>query len=273
MGVVGGVFAGSADAAPITVTVENLAPAQGFFITPMWVAFHNGSFDTYTQGQALGANNPFERLVEDGLTGPISQAFIASPAGVAGGVDRTIAARSGVATPPVFDPGEVAGTTLDVDPAAGRFFTYAAMVIPSNDAFIGNDNPTGIEVFDAAGNFLGPITILVRGTQVRDAGTEANTEQDAAFFNQLVNGDGPSTSDPVSSHPGLLGSVGNPGGTRVILGGTSTFPVSVFFDATATDFTVPDALITRITIVPEPASAAVVLLAAPALLRRRRRDD
>jgi hypothetical protein len=238
--------------------MENRSPTKGFFLTPLWVAFHDGTFTTYTQGTALGVSNPFERLVEDGVTGPISQAFVASPAGTAGGgVDRTIGGTGGaVTTPAVYDPGERQSLSFTVDSATGRFFTFASMVIPSNDAFIGNATP--IEIFDAAGNFKGPITLIVRGTDVHDAGTELNNEVNAAFFNQATNGLGDPTNDPVSDHPGLLGSVGRPGTTPIILGGTSTAPVpGITFDRTAADFTVAGTEVARITIVPEASVVGV----------------
>jgi hypothetical protein len=257
-------MAGVAAAAPVTVTVsmENRAPTKGFFLTPLWVAFHDGTFTTYAQGTSLGAGNPFERLVEDGVTGPISQAFVASPAGAAGGgVDRTIGGTGGaVTTPAVYDPGEKQSASFTVDSAMGRYFTFASMVIPSNDAFIGNATP--IEIFDAAGNFKGPITLIVRGTDVHDAGTELNNEVNAAFFNQATNGLGDPTDDAVSAHPGLLGSVGRPGTSPIILGGTSTAPVpGIMFDRTAADFTVAGAEVARITIVPEPSVVGVGVLA------------
>jgi MYXO-CTERM domain-containing protein len=259
---------------PITVTVENLSPRSGFFVTPVWVAFHNGSFDTFDQNRPLTPGGAFEPLVEDGVTGPISALFRASPAALAGGIDDTIRGNTaGVTTPAVFDPGERNSLTLDVNPAAGRFFTFAAMVIPSNDAFIGNDDPLAVPVFGATGNFLGPITFTVLGAEVRDAGTELNDEQNAAFFNQPANGLGTTTNDPVLPHPGLLGSAGHPAGTRVILGGTSTAPVpGVFFDANNADFTRPGAAVLRVTITPEPSGALLPLGAmAAGCVRRRRR--
>ena len=61
------------------------------------------------------------------------------------------------------------------------------MVIPSNDAFIGNDNAMAYELFDANGNFNGPLTIQVFGNEVWDAGTEVNNTMGAAF--SAVGGD------------------------------------------------------------------------------------
>lgn len=33
----------------VIVNIENLAPQQGTFLTPVWVGFHNGNFDIYDQ--------------------------------------------------------------------------------------------------------------------------------------------------------------------------------------------------------------------------------
>ena len=37
----------------VTVTIENLAPANGGFLTPVWVGFHDGGFDLYDRGAAI----------------------------------------------------------------------------------------------------------------------------------------------------------------------------------------------------------------------------
>ncbi len=79
------------------------------------------------------------------------------------------------------------------------------MVIPSNDAFIANDDPLAHEVFDAAGNFTGPITLTVLCSCVLDAGTEDNTEMQAAFINQTGNNMGTTTiGGVISLHPGFI---------------------------------------------------------------------
>ena len=36
----------------VTVTIENLAPPNGGFLTPVWVGFHDGGFDLYDRGAA-----------------------------------------------------------------------------------------------------------------------------------------------------------------------------------------------------------------------------
>ena len=39
------------------------------------------------------------------------------------------------------------------------------MLFPSNDAFLVNDDPTQIEIFDAEGNFIGA-EFIITGNQV-----------------------------------------------------------------------------------------------------------
>ncbi|ADE13480.1 conserved hypothetical protein [Nitrosococcus halophilus Nc 4] len=168
-----------AQAVEVTVTIENLSPSNGLFLTPVWVGFHNGNFDIYDLNTP--ASSALEQLAEDRNNDPLSAEFMASEPD---GTDATITESSRILGP--FDPGSRARQTFDLNPATNRFFSYATMVIPSNDAFIANANPQAHELFDAEGNFIGPITFTVLGTQVRDAGTEANTETDAAFFDQTA---------------------------------------------------------------------------------------
>jgi hypothetical protein len=62
--------------------------------------------------------------------------------------------------------------TFDIsDPMNNMFFTFLSMILPSNDTFLGNDNP--LQLFDAAGGFLGNRTINVTGADLWDADTEA----------------------------------------------------------------------------------------------------
>ena len=239
----------AAQAVELKITVENLAPNQGVFFTPVWMGFHDGSFDIYDSGQL--SSPELEALAEDGTNGPISDAFNEA---VSGGQDTTLTAPAGFAGAPVFDPGDRASVTLDIDPATQRFMSYASMLLPSNDAFFANGNPQALELFDAAGEFNGPVSFIIRSDRILDAGTEENTESDAAFFNQSAPNTGNTTTDVIGLHPGFNGSFANPNGTPVVfLGGTSG--PGVFFDATAADFSVPNYSIARITV--EPADLPV----------------
>ncbi len=229
----------------ITVTVENLQGDGGIFLTPLWFGFHDGAdFDLFTAGEA--ASLGLERLAEDGSIEGIAAEFT-QQAGQ-NGVDATIIGGSGAPGP--IDPGEAASFTLNVDPdAVGQgFFTWATMIIPSNDAFLAApDNALTDAIFDTDGNFLGPLVIERSGSDVLDAGTEVNNELDAAFLNQTARNTGTAENGVVGDHPGFNGSVGNPNGTPVnILGGTTA--AGTIVDPVAGDFTADDDPILRITI-------------------------
>ena len=58
----------------VRVDVTNNAPAGGVAITPLWVGFHDGSFDSYNGG--LSSQPGLERIAEDGDTSQISADFL-----------------------------------------------------------------------------------------------------------------------------------------------------------------------------------------------------
>ena len=197
----------------LQVTVENLLAPGGTFLTPVWFGFHDGvGFDLFDL--ASPASQGLERLAEDGTIDPISAEFLAA-AGLSG-VDGAVFGL-GAGVPGPIDPGETASAIINVDdPAGAQFFTWATMVIPSNDAFLATtDDPQGEQVFDADGNFLGPISITRIGADVLDAGTEANTEEGAAFLNQTAPDQGTPEGGTVELHPGFNGSAANPGGAPI----------------------------------------------------------
>ncbi|MFK7961773.1 MAG: spondin domain-containing protein [Phycisphaerales bacterium] len=237
----------------VTITIENLSPDAGTNLTPFWVGFHDGGFDLFNQGEAASAG--LERLAEDGSISPLSDMFNASGFGGGDGI---------VAPGGPFAPGAIASTTfsLDESAASSRFFSYAAMVLPSNDAFVGNGDATGIEIFDANGNFTGG-DFFITGANVYDAGTEVNDElpENTAFFGQAAPDTGVTEGGTVGLHPGFLGSAGNPG-TPSILADPN------FAGA---DFTLAGYPIARITITAVPAPGALALLGLAGFAGRRRR--
>lgn len=165
-------LSGAALATDVKVTLTQLAPPGGVGIAPLWVGFHNGSFDAFDAGFA--ASLGIERAAEDGNASQLGTIFAAT---ASGGVQGTLPG------PPAF-PGAVRALTLNGLDLAGanRYFSYAAMVVLSNDFFIGNDNATQ---FDLAGlAHGGKVSLLVGGAgQVWDAGTEVND-----FRYSLANG-------------------------------------------------------------------------------------
>lgn len=208
------------DGDAITISVTNTLGEGGTFLTPLWFGFHDGTdFDLYDRGAAVSEG--LERLAEDGNTSVIASEFAAqvgenATQGVIAGLEQG---------PPPIDPGETAMFTISVNPddVGQGFFTWATMVIPSNDAFLASSgNPLTDPIFSSDGSFLGPIEVLRFGRDVLDAGTEVNTESDAAFLNQTGPNTGVTENGVVTLHEGFNGSEGNPDGTPVnIFDGTT----------------------------------------------------
>lgn len=242
--------------AVLRVRIQNLAPTNGIFLTPTWVGFHDGTFDLYDMGSA--ASSSLESLAEDGNAGPLSMDFQTSGAEVVDGM------VFGPTIPPI-GPGEtsVKDFVVDESSATSRYFSYAAMVIPSNDAFVANDDPLAHQLFDSAGQFLG-VDLIVLGTSVLDAGTEDNDElpMNTAFFGQASPNTGVTTAGgTVELHPGFL----TPGSGGIL-------DAIQFADA---DFLASGYQVVRISVtaVPEPTSIAMFALGSLCLVagaRRRR---
>ncbi|UTW46542.1 CHRD domain-containing protein [bacterium SCSIO 12696] len=223
------------DGTAITVSITNTLPAGGTFLTPVWFGFHDGAnFDLFNAGEAASVG--LERLAEDGSIEGIAAEFNQQVG--ENGVDATILGL-GAGAPGPIDPGETASFTLNVntDLVGQGFFTWATMVIPSNDAFLAvPDDALADPIFDADGNFIGPLVIERFGSDVLDAGTEVNNEEGAAFLNQTARNQGTAENGVVSVHPGFNGSVGNPDATPVnILGGETA--AGTIVDPVIGDFT------------------------------------
>ena len=183
----------------VKVELENLAPDDGNFLTPVWVAFHDGSFDIFDEGGIASAG--LESIAEDGATGTLGAEFEAARRG-----SMYATVTSGGDIPP-FAPGASSAATFSLDAASplNRYLSYASMVIPSNDAFVANGDPMTLEIFDEAGNFTGA-EIIVMGSQVWDAGTEINDEVPAntAFLEQAMPDTGEDEGGTVQLHQGFL---------------------------------------------------------------------
>jgi hypothetical protein len=151
----------------VTVTVQNLAAANGVAFAPLRLGFNNGSFDAFNIGQVATA--PIVSIAEGGDGGAWFAAFAAAQP------TATLGSVGGLLT-----PGASASMSFTVNPSINPFFTFGAMVVPSNDFFIGNDSPTRYRLFDAAGNLL-ITSILQSSTQIWDAGSEVFNPAAAAF--------------------------------------------------------------------------------------------
>ncbi len=216
----------------ITVTVTNLQPVDGLSLTPVFLGVHNCVYDMFNAGSPAPEN--IERLAEDGtvdqrIAVALSNGGVAD-AGALGGV---------------LAPGESLSLDFVVDPAdpLTQCLSYASMAIPSNDAFIGNDDPAAIPLFDAAGNLIertGSSAFIVSGDRVWDSGTELNDEIPAntAALEQAAPDTGVDEGDVIRLHPGLQGSLafGGPVG-------------NVLLAQPNGDFTIPDIDMAAITII------------------------
>lgn len=231
----------------IQVTVENLQPADGFFFTPVWVGFHDGSFDLFDAGSTASAG--LELIAEEGDFSVLSNEFAGS------GTDGAVFGPGGFGGAPVIDPGEVTSALFDIG-ADDRYFSFASMVIPSNDAFFGNGDPLAHQLFDGNGIFNGPLTIDIIGGDIYDSGTEVNDGQGAAF--SATGGTSTEEGGVVALHPGLenfLNTQTAAGTTIGSIPGTNT----------------PFARITITQVVPEPTTAGLLAGLAGCVLVRRRR--
>ena len=166
----------------VRVEITSNAPDGGVALTPLWVGFHNGSFDSYNGG--LSSQEGLERIAEDGNASVLSSDFLAGRTYVEGGVsglfdtaqttgrvDGLIGSPDG---PPPIQPGESASAIFNLDATENQFFSYASMVLPSNDYYVANGNPTAFDLsslLDGSGTIS--FNIGVAGT-VNDAGTEIN---------------------------------------------------------------------------------------------------
>lgn len=160
--------AAQAQSRQVTISVQNLAAADGTVVAPLNFGFGSGTFDGFNLGQA--ASEAIQRVAELGSGALWLPAFQAADAGATVGT---------VGSAPLL-PGLSASATVTVDTGLNPFFSFAAMVVPSNDFFLGNDAPTEYRVFNADGS-LAIHSISIRARDLWDAGTEVYDPAAAAF--------------------------------------------------------------------------------------------
>jgi Ca2+-binding RTX toxin-like protein len=180
----------------IAITVENVAPENGVALAPFWVGFHNGDFDSFDVEQE--ASVAIETLAEDGSPDSLAAEFSDRRFGT---IQETLSSPDG------FVSGEVIETkiTLDSDDVSSRYLSYAAMILPSNDQFIANEDAREHLIFDDNGNFLGA-EFTINVDDAWDAGTEVNDEipENTAFFGQTTPNTGVDENGVVTETPGFL---------------------------------------------------------------------
>ena len=232
----------AASAAALQITLTNSQPDGGFAIAPTWFGLQDGTYQTFVDGGV--ASSAIQAAAELGDSSGLLATF-------AGHGDQTV-----VGSAPM-GPGSSSMGILNVtDPMVNRFLSFASMVVPSNDFFMGNADPMAYEIFNSAGAFNGPLTINVYGSNVWDAGTEVN---DVNFGAAFIVGD--DAHDHVDQNGTIALVFGGPSQTdylNSILGKSTPYGYDISHLISSND------LIATIQInsVPEPSS--VVLLGAGA---------
>lgn len=258
-----GIGAMSAQAATVQITVTNNQAEGGLSITPLYTALHDGTFDAFDLG---GTASPgLELIAETGIPSTVAAERRAVDPD---SVPLVLASPSG---PPPVQPGESVSGTIEVNTSSALYFTFLSMLLPSNDHFIGNDNPLAFQIFDDAGNFTGDRTINVTGDQIYDAGTEANGLAGAAFIQGIDIADSPDGEGTIQQGIPLSEELFGPG---VLLATGDTLNSGLIdFTTDPASFDLLTIEITQIAPVPLPASAPLLLGALGYLGWRGRRTS
>jgi hypothetical protein len=233
----------------VQVTVENLAPTNSISFAPLRIGFNNGTYDSFNDGEAATA--PIISIAEGGSGSDWFPAFEAA--------DATAVLGSVVPDPPgPLLPGATGMGTFTVDSAVNPFFTFAAMAVPSNDYFIGNDSPMAYELLDAMGN-LNLKSITLTASDLWDAGSEVDGPFGAAFLEGSMNSD----------HMDENGVVHHDFADLSIFNGLTTAAGYVFDSQLSSDTPIYRM---SFAIVPEPGTAILLGGAWLLAIRRRRRS-
>lgn len=173
------------------VTITNLTPGQSF--TPQFLATHAGGINLFEIGEP--ASWELEQLAEGGATGPLTDLYVNSSTDV-----QTIDGLLG--------PGETVSTVIRAR-GKRRYLSMAAMLLPTNDTFVGI-NAMALPAKGAA-------TYMV---PAYDAGTEENDQECGSIPGPMCGG--APFSDPAAGDEGFV-HIGN--GFHE-LGGTALRPAS-----------------------------------------------
>lgn len=161
-------------AAVVDVSITNLT--QGIYFTPLLVTAHTSDSHLFEVGKA--ASPALQAMAEGGA--------IADLVAIADGLSAVSAANpaAGLLAPSSYT------MVSDLDTGSNNVLTIAAMMLPTNDGFVGKDSW-------AIPSETGTYTFYMNGY---DAGTEANDE--------IVNGGGASG---IPANPGANGGTGGSG--------------------------------------------------------------
>ncbi len=174
---------GQASAAEFNVTVKNLT--NGTWFTPLLITAHDRHTDLFETGEP--ASEALQAMAEGGDTTGLVY--------IVGGEDAdTVALPAGDLLPPGKSTVEV---FLNTDRTRNRYLSIVAMLLPTNDGFVGLDS---LRIPRIPGTY----TYYLNGY---DAGTEANTE--------LINGAGTPGELGIPAAPGGDGGTGGTGAAAI----------------------------------------------------------
>lgn len=160
----------SAEIMSVMVTIRNLAPTNSVSFAPLRLGFGNGTFDSFNAGQTPGP--AITSIAEGGSGSDWFPAFSAAePNAILGSVGGALLPGGTASNSFIFDTAN----------ANNRFFTFGTMVIPSNDLFLGNDNPQAFRLFNADGS-LAINTINQNAGQIWNNGSEQAIPSNGAFI-------------------------------------------------------------------------------------------
>ncbi len=181
----------SATPGTFDVTVATTGVAEGFpIITPVAHAVHSSAASLFTEGAP--ASEALEPLAEDGDPSMLAAALGEDVYVLASGVQ---AIPDGAAEPGPAMPGN--SYSFSVTPDAGNpLFSFATMIVPSNDLFLAF-GPGGVALLDDAGAPRSDADIaadIASELRVWDAGTEQN-QSGAGGADQAPRQAGPNTGE------------------------------------------------------------------------------
>lgn len=151
----------------VTVTTESLVSPDSVTFAPLNVAFHDGSIDTFNLGQAANAG-----IISVAELGAGTQWHAEVAAQQATSVHGQVGG--------LLMPGQMAKQSFVIDTEKNKYFSFAGMVVPSNDFFIGNDNSKAYQLVDYMGSQL-LSSFTVKAGDIWDAGSEVFDPATAAF--------------------------------------------------------------------------------------------
>ena len=171
--------AASVEAASITGTIQNLT--HGSYFTPLVITAHDESLDLFEPGQS--ASEQLRAMAEGGDISGLSS--------LVGGADDDTVEDPAAG---LLAPGQTANFSLNTDISGHTHLSLTAMILPTNDGFVGLDS---LSIPETPGTYSFYLNAY-------DAGTEANDE--------LITGGG---APGVAGIPAAPGNDNGTGGTGV----------------------------------------------------------